>query len=127
MKKIILYMVNDSKFNRIKEVFKGDDFSVKTIDKRHLESKVGDIFNGNFKENPDAVYEDPLFENEFMLIDGFDTDEDIRDMLLMFKGNLIPRPITSARTKNNENWILKDLLKEIFTENEYMKNMNKGK
>ena len=60
-----------------------------------------------------------------MLIQGFDSEEDLRDLLFSFKSNLVARPITSARTENNEKWILKNLLQEIFEENEYMKNMNK--
>jgi len=67
------------------------------------------------------------FDNEFMLIQGFDTDEDIRELLFSFKSNLVERPITSSRTESNEKWTLKELLKEIFEENEYMKNYNKQK
>ncbi|MGP1411165.1 MAG: DUF3783 domain-containing protein [Peptoanaerobacter stomatis] len=126
MKKIILYQLSEDRKDRISKILK-EDITVKFIDKNMLNEVVGDIFNDTEKNVSYEPDNDSIFDNEFMLIQGFDTDEDIRELLFSFKSNLVERPITSARTESNEKWTLKELLKEIFEENEYMKNYNKQK
>lgn len=124
MKKIILYNLSEQRKNAIKNIL-SEDISISFIDKSNINEIVGDIFDNKQKNTlPDDNLSD-IFDNEFMLIQGFDSEEDLRDLLFSFKSNLVARPITSARTENNEKWILKNLLQEIFEENEYMKNMNK--
>lgn len=124
MKKIILYNLSEQRKNAIKNIL-SEDISISFIDKSNINEIVGDIFDDKQKNTlPDDNLSD-IFDNEFMLIQGFDSEEDLRDLLFSFKSNLLARPITSARTENNEKWILKNLLQEIFEENEYMKNMNK--
>lgn len=124
MKKIILYNLSEQRKNAIKNIL-SEDISISFIDKSNINEIVGDIFDDKQKNTlPDDNLSD-IFDNEFMLIQGFDSEEDLRDLLFSFKSNLVARPITSARTENNEKWILKNLLQEIFEENEYMKNMNK--
>lgn len=124
MKKIILYNLSEQRKNVIKNIL-SEDISISFIDKSNINEIVGDIFDDKQKNTlPDDNLSD-IFDNEFMLIQGFDSEEDLRDLLFSFKSNLVARPITSARTENNEKWILKNLLQEIFEENEYMKNMNK--
>ena len=124
MKKIILYQLSEDRKDRISKILK-EDITVKFIDKNMLNEVVGDIFNDTEKNVSYESDNDSIFDNEFMLIQGFDTDEDIRELLFSFKSNLVERPITSSRTESNEKWTLKELLKEIFEENEYMKNMNR--
>ena len=126
MKKIILYQLSEDRKDRISNILK-EDITVKFIDKNMLNEVVGDIFNDTEKNVSYEPDNDSIFDNEFMLIQGFDTDEDIRELLFSFKSNLVERPITSSRTESNEKWTLKELLKEIFEENEYMKNYNKQK
>ncbi|EHL14493.1 hypothetical protein HMPREF9630_00333 [Peptoanaerobacter stomatis] len=126
MKKIILYQLSEDRKDRISKILK-EDITVKFIDKNMLNEVVGDIFNDTEKNVSYEPDNDSIFDNEFMLIQGFDTDEDIRELLFSFKSNLVERPITSSRTESNEKWTLKELLKEIFEENEYMKNYNKQK
>ncbi|EJU22150.1 PF12646 domain protein [Peptoanaerobacter stomatis] len=126
MKKIILYQLSEDRKDRISKILK-EDITVKFIDKNMLNEVVGDIFNDTEKNVSYKPDNDSIFDNEFMLIQGFDTDEDIRELLFSFKSNLVERPITSSRTESNEKWTLKELLKEIFEENEYMKNYNKQK
>ena len=126
MKKIILYQLREDRKDRISKILK-EDITVKFIDKNMLNEVVGDIFNDTEKNVSYEPDNDSIFDNEFMLIQGFDTDEDIRELLFSFKSNLVERPITSSRTESNEKWTLKELLKEIFEENEYMKNYNKQK
>lgn len=121
MKKVILYGLNEERKVKISEILR--DIKIKFIDKSYLNQIVGDIFDDNEKNMTSDIDVDTLFDNEFMLIQGFDTDQDLRDLLFAFKSKLIVRPITSARTDTNETWTLKELLKEIFEENEYMKNM----
>ena len=124
MKKIILYNLSEQRKNAIKNIL-SEDISISFIDKSNINEIVGDIFDDKQKNTlPDENLSD-IFDNEFMLIHGFDSEEDLRDLLFSFKSNLLARPITSARTENNEKWILKNLLQEIFEENEYMKNMNR--
>ncbi len=124
MKKIILYNLSEQRKNAIKNIL-SEDISISFIDKSNINEIVGDIFDDKQKNTlPDENLSD-IFDNEFMLIQGFDSEEDLRDLLFSFKSNLLARPITSARTENNEKWILKNLLQEIFEENEYMKNMNR--
>jgi hypothetical protein len=124
MKKIILYNLSEQRKNAIKNIL-SEDISISFIDKSNINEIVGDIFDDKQKNTlPDDDLSD-IFDNEFMLIQGFDSEEDLRDLLFSFKSNLLARPITSARTENNEKWILKNLLQEIFEENEYMKNMNR--
>lgn len=124
MKKIILYNLSEQRKNAIKNIL-SEDISISFIDKSNINEIVGDIFDDKQKNTlPDDNLSD-IFDNEFMLIQGFDSEEDLRDLLFSFKSNLVARPITSARTENNEKWILKNLLQEIFEENEYMKNMNR--
>ncbi|MBF1051643.1 MAG: DUF3783 domain-containing protein [Peptostreptococcaceae bacterium] len=124
MKKIILYNLSEQRKNAIKNIL-SEDISISFIDKSNINEIVGDIFDDKQKNTlPDDNLSD-IFDNEFMLIQGFDSEEDLRDLLFSFKSNLLARPITSARTENNEKWILKNLLQEIFEENEYMKNMNR--
>lgn len=124
MKKIILYNLSEQRKNTIKNIL-SEDISISFIDKSNINEIVGDIFDDKQKNTlPDDNLSD-IFDNEFMLIQGFDSEEDLRDLLFSFKSNLVARPITSARTENNEKWILKNLLQEIFEENEYMKNMNR--
>jgi len=126
LKKIILYQLSEDRKDRISKILK-EDITVKFIDKNMLNEVVGDIFNDTEKNVSYEPDNDSIFDNEFMLIQGFDTDEDIRELLFSFKSNLVERPITSSRTESNEKWTLKELLKEIFEENEYMKNYNKQK
>ena len=126
MKKIILYQLSEDRKDRISKILK-EDITVKFIDKNMLNEVVGDVFNDTEKNVSYEPDNDSIFDNEFMLIQGFDTDEDIRELLFSFKSNLVERPITSSRTESNEKWTLKELLKEIFDENEYMKNYNKQK
>ena len=124
MKKIILYNLSEQRKNAIKNIL-SEDISISFIDKSNINEIVGDIFDDKQKNTlPDDNLSD-IFDNEFMLIQGFDSEEDLRDLLFSFKSNLLARPITSARTENNEKWILKNLIQEIFEENEYMKNMNR--
>ena len=124
IKKIILYNLSEQRKNAIKNIL-SEDISISFIDKSNINEIVGDIFDDKQKNTlPDDNLSD-IFDNEFMLIQGFDSEEDLRDLLFSFKSNLLARPITSARTENNEKWILKNLLQEIFEENEYMKNMNR--
>ena len=124
MKKIILYNLSEQRKNVIKNIL-SEDISISFIDNSNINEIVVDIFDDKQKNTlPDDNLSD-IFDNEFMLIQGFDSEEDLRDLLFSFKSNLVARPITSARTENNEKWILKNLLQEIFEENEYMKNMNK--
>ena len=124
MKKIILYNLSEQRKNAIKNIL-SEDISISFIDKSNINEIVGDIFDDKQKNTlPDDDLSD-IFDNEFILIQGFDSEEDLRDLLFSFKSNLLARPITSARTENNEKWILKNLLQEIFEENEYMKNMNR--
>ena len=124
MKKIILYNLSEQRKNAIKNIL-SEDISISFIDKSNINEIVGDIFDDKQKNTlPDDNLSD-IVDNEFMLIQGFDSEEDLRDLLFSFKSNLLARPITSARTENNEKWILKNLLQEIFEENEYMKNMNR--
>ena len=124
MKKIILYNLSEQRKNAIKNIL-SEDISISFIDKSNINEIVGDIFDDKQKNTlPDDNLSD-IFDNEFMLIQGFDSEEDLRDLLFSFKSNLLARPITSARTENNEKWILTNLLQEIFEENEYMKNMNR--
>ncbi|WP_242822821.1 DUF3783 domain-containing protein [Peptoanaerobacter stomatis] len=118
--------MSEDRKDRISKILK-EDITVKFIDKNMLNEVVGDIFNDTEKNVSYKPDNDSIFDNEFMLIQGFDTDEDIRELLFSFKSNLVERPITSSRTESNEKWTLKELLKEIFEENEYMKNYNKQK
>lgn len=124
MKKIILYNLSEQRKNVIKNIL-SEDISISFIDKSNINEIVGDIFDDKQKNTLSDDNLSDIFDNEFMLIQGFDSEEDLRDLLFSFKSNLVARPITSARTENNEKWILKNLLQEIFEENEYMKNMNK--
>ena len=124
MKKIILYGLNDDRKKQIQSLF-SDDITIKYIDKSYLEVMVGDILDRDEIDIKDNKDDNSVFNNEFMLIDGFDGENDIRDLLYSFKSNLVARPITSARTESNEKWLLKDLLLEIFDEHQYMTNLNK--
>ncbi|EFM39236.1 hypothetical protein HMPREF0379_0984 [[Eubacterium] yurii subsp. margaretiae ATCC 43715] len=124
MKKIILYGLNDDRKNQIQSLF-NDDITIKYIDKSYLEVMVGDIFDRDEIDIKDNKDENSVFNNEFMLIEGFDGENDIRDLLYSFKSKLVARPITSARTESNEKWLLKYLLLEIFDEHQYMTNLNK--
>ena len=124
MKKIILYGLNEDRKNQIKSLF-SNDITIKYIDKSYLEVMVGDIFDRDEIDIKDNKDENSVFNNEFMLIEGFDGENDIRDLLYSFKSKLVARPITSARTESNEKWLLRDLLLEIFDEHQYMTNLNK--
>lgn len=124
MKKIILYGLSQDRKNQIKSLF-NDDIIIKYIDKSYLEVMVGDIFDNDEFEINTNINDNSVFDNEFMLIQGFDGDNDLRDLLYSFKSKLVARPITSARTQSNEKWLLKDLLLEIFDEHQYMTNFNK--
>ncbi|EJP21887.1 PF12646 domain protein [Peptostreptococcaceae bacterium AS15] len=124
MKKIILYGLNDDRKNQIKSLF-SNDITIKYIDKSYLEVMVGDIFDRDEVDVSDNKHDNSVFNNEFMLIQGFDGENDIRDLLYSFKSKLVARPITSARTESNEKWLLKDLFLEIFDEHQYMTNLNK--
>lgn len=123
MKKIILYGLEESRKNQISNLFQ-NDIVLKFIDKNNLNDIVGDIFDDKEKSLEKEIPQDSVFDNEFMLIQGFETDEDLRDLLFLFKSKLVARPITSMRTPNNQDWTLKELLKEIFEENEYMQKNN---
>lgn len=124
MRKIILYLIDEDKLQRIKQAFLQEDIYIKTIDKTYLDLKLKDIFDDKEPESDKKLSKDEIYDNEFMLLDGFD-DEQLKDLIFRFKSNIIARPITSVRTENNQNWVLSELLKEIFMENEYMKNMSK--
>lgn len=124
MRKIILYLIDEDKLQRIKQAFLQEDIYIKTIDKTYLDLKLKDIFDDKEPESDKKLSTDEIYDNEFMLLDGFD-DEQLKDLIFRFKSNIIARPITSVRTENNQNWVLSELLKEIFMENEYMKNMSK--
>ncbi|RDY21908.1 DUF3783 domain-containing protein [Criibacterium bergeronii] len=124
MRKIILYLIDEDKLQRIKQAFLQEDIYIKTIDKTYLDLKLKDIFDDKGPESDKKLSTDEIYDNEFMLLDGFD-DEQLKDLIFRFKSNIIARPITSVRTENNQNWVLSELLKEIFMENEYMKNMSK--
>lgn len=124
MRKIILYLIDEDKLLRIKQAFLQEDIYIKTIDKTYLDLKLKDIFDDKEPESGKKLSTDEIYDNEFMLLDGFD-DEQLKDLIFRFKSNIIARPITSVRTENNQNWVLSELLKEIFIENEYMKNMSK--
>lgn len=124
MRKIILYLIDEDKLQRIKQAFLQEDIYIKTIDKTYLDLKLKDIFDDKEPESDKKLSTDEIYDNEFMLLDGFD-DEQLKDLIFRFKSNIIARPITSVRTENNQNWVLSELLKEIFIENEYMKNMSK--
>lgn len=124
MRKIILYLIDEDKLQRIKQAFLQEDIYIKTIDKTYLDLKLKDIFDDKEPESGKKLSTDEIYDNEFMLLDGFD-DEQLKDLIFRFKSNIIARPITSVRTENNQNWVLSELLKEIFMENEYMKNMSK--
>ncbi|MBS6062551.1 DUF3783 domain-containing protein [Criibacterium bergeronii] len=124
MRKIILYLIDEDKLLRIKQAFLQEDIYIKTIDKTYLDLKLKDIFDDKEPESDKKLSTDEIYDNEFMLLDGFD-DEQLKDLIFRFKSNIIARPITSVRTENNQNWVLSELLKEIFIENEYMKNMSK--
>lgn len=124
MRKIILYLIDEDKLQRIKQAFLQEDIYIKIIDKTYLDLKLKDIFDDKEPESDKKLSTDEIYDNEFMLLDGFD-DEQLKDLIFRFKSNIIARPITSVRTENNQNWVLSELLKEIFMENEYMKNMSK--
>ena len=124
MRKIILYLIDEDKLQRIKQAFLQEDIYIKTIDKTYLDLKLKDIFDDKEPESDKKLSTDEIYDNEFMLLDGFD-DEQLKDLIFRFKSNIIARPRTSVRTENNQNWVLSELLKEIFMENEYMKNMSK--
>lgn len=120
MKKVILYNLDEQRKETIKNIL-SDDIKIKFIEKSEINEIVCDIFDDNEKNMNHNQENEPIFDNEFMLIQGFDTDDELTDLLFSFKSKLVPRPITSARTQENEKWMLKDLLKEIFEEDEMMK------
>lgn len=121
MKKIILYGLNDERKKQISDIL-SQDVILKFIDKNYLEENVGSIFDDKEELSDKEIPQDDVFDNEFMLIQGFEEDKHLKDLLFAFKSKLVARPITSMRTPNNEQWTLKELLKEIFEENEYMMN-----
>ena len=84
MKKIILYNLSEQRKNAIKNIL-SEDISISFIDKSNINEIVGDIFDDKQKNTlPDDNLSD-IFDNEFMLIQGFDSEEDLRD----FHSNLI--------------------------------------
>ena len=58
-------------------------------------------------------------EIEFMMISGFD-GERINQLVSAFKTNQIERPVTSALTPSNKDWIFADLVNEVYEEHLYM-------
>ena len=119
MEKIILYGLNDERTKQIHELLNNHGFeNIKFISNEMSNCITGFLhdLDGYTPDRKDGV---TAPEIEFMMISGFD-GERINQLVSAFKTNQIERPVTSALTPSNKDWIFADLVNEVYEEHLYM-------
>lgn len=120
--KVLLYVKDEDREKEIIDLFNENKIenvnSIKDVD---LNTYVGEIFGLDVKKNTENMYEN--VDGEFMMLANFPND-DVLNILKIFRENNVKRPITCTLTENNTHWKLGELFSDLKLEDEYMKKMN---
>lgn len=119
MEKILLYGLNDERAKQIQELLEINSFeNIKFISKEMSNCITGFLhdLDGYTPDKKDDVMPPEI---EFMMISGF-SGERINQLIGIFKTSQIKRPVMSALTPSNKDWIFADLVNEVYKEHLYM-------
>lgn len=125
MQKILLYISDDRREREVKNILNENGYSmIESISDIDVNTYVGELFGLEVEKNTNENYES--IDGEFMILGNYE-NEDILNILKIFRENNISRPITCTLTENNCNWKLGELFRDLKLEDEYMKKQNQNK
>lgn len=116
MEKILLYGLNDDRKKFLSDILIKSDFqNLVFLQENDLYFTVGYLHGLDGYQPEKSTPKNEVHDVEFMMISGFDR-EGINKLFDVFKRAGSPRPVTSALTDINKDWILGDLINEVYEE-----------
>lgn len=120
MEKILLYGLNTERATTVKTLLQTAGFEdVTLLAEGDVHYKAGYLHGLDGYEREHFPLKETLPSAEFMMISGFDK-EGIHCLFQAFKDSGCPRPVTSALTEINRDWVLGDIICEVCEEHELL-------
>lgn len=121
MKKILLYVLDEERKNQASDLLKENNYDcIEYLDDRDINNYLGSYFGVSVDNIENTKNYEKVPDGEYMVLGNFDQDE-IMDILKIFREKKIKRPITCSLTENNINWKIGELFSDLYLEDEYMK------
>lgn len=116
MEKILLYGLNHQRQTVIKELLYSAGFeTIIFLNSEDVCLKAGYLHGLNGYSKEICTPKEDVHSVEFMMISGFDRNG-INRLFEVFKSAMTPRPVTSALTEINKDWVLGDIINEVYEE-----------
>lgn len=116
MEKILLYGLNKERETAIVNLLKTAGFEeVICLKKQDSHYLAGYLHGLSEYEQKICTPKEEAHDAEFMMISGFDR-EGINRLFDVFKSSGSARPVTSALTEINKDWVLADIINEVYEE-----------
>lgn len=116
MEKILLYGLDAQRQTTVKELLHSAGFNdIIFLNKEDACLKAGYLHGLDGYSKEICTPKEEVHAVEFMMISGFDRNG-INRLFEVFKSAMLPRPVTSALTEINKDWVLGDIINEVYEE-----------